>query len=654
MRGRGFLCLLLAGVLAGGSLVGAAAGVDRPEKEHLLVDYADMEYTGFDDDALQEALGALLELDVSGALDRDTTAIRARVEELYGTILKEYDRIETQYRLIDLLRDTDVTDRWAADQVADFSDRFTYTTDQCLAALSLLAQSSYADIPERDMGEEKVAELVDYVPLTEEEAQFYRREEELIQQYENAVAQEFTVTDEAGKTWTLEEVYTDANLSDGDYYELLTRLEKAENDVAGPIFLELVDIRTRLARIYGYDNYAEYAYREAYNRDYTLEEMADVYKRVQEELVPLYNEVLAVAGEDMRAIWWETPAATGEEILDAVEPYMARIHPQLGATFRFMREHHLYDIEASPIKNAGGYTVGLPAYGSAFIFNSPNGSYEDWFTVIHEFGHFNEIFHTAESGLWADFNIDVGEIHSQGLEVLFIEYGEELFGDLGRGFGWLTLYHLLEAVLDACLQDEFQVRIYENPDMTLEEMNRLYHDLSLLYGYEDRGLGEESYSWVEFHHSFQQPMYYVSYGTSALSAIDLYLLSREDRDRAVELYMELSALGVRYPYKEAVGRVGLRDIFRPGTVEELAYELEAALYEDYRISLGGKRIPRRESGAMPRNVVLILAVSLPVVAGTAVAVAVILVRRKKKTEGGREGGPAAVGGRKGSDKDPWD
>lgn len=649
-----FLSLLLSLALLLPTLGGLAGAVDYPEKEHLPVDYADMVYTGFDDDALQAAFGELMGMDASGALEREQDAfwVRTRVEELYRTILREYDRLETQYYLIDLRRDADVTDQWAAAESADFSDRFNYTSDQCRSALALIADSPYADILERDAGKDKVKALLYYEPMTEEEAELYRREEELVQQYEAIMTQEFTVTDDRGREWTAAELYYDTSLSNEAYYDLLTRLEQSENEAVGPIFLELVALRTQLARLYGYDSYAEYAYTEIYNRDYTLNEIREVYRQVKKELVPLYEQILDRARDDIYGLE-DLPASTGEEILNELEPYMAKVHPELGETFRFMRQQHLYDIEAAPNKNGVGYTIALPAYGSAFIFNSPHGGYQDWSTVIHEFGHFNETFHTAGSDLWSDFSIDVGEIHSQGLEVLFIEYAQDLFGDKGKGFGWNTLLGMVDSVLDGCLYDEFQAMIYDDPDMTLDEMNVLFDRLSQEYGYADRGKGA-AYFWVEVPHNFQQPMYYISYATSALSAIDLYLASLEDREGAVETYMELSALGMSLPYKAAVKKVGLRNIFRTGTVEKLADGLAAQLKRAYPRPSDG-RVPRKETPSSPPVRAFLLLALVPVTVLVIVFIFVgISLSRKRRARRQSVDDLTSAGPWKGGNKDPWD
>ena len=85
-------CLLLA--------VPARAAGRWPEKEHLPVDFADMEYTGYDGADLRSALAALERIAASSAAQTESAAVRAELEELYGQILAEVDRLSTQSALI--------------------------------------------------------------------------------------------------------------------------------------------------------------------------------------------------------------------------------------------------------------------------------------------------------------------------------------------------------------------------------------------------------------------------------------------------------------------------------------------------------------------------------------------------------------------------
>lgn len=582
------LALLLCCLLEAPSALAAGR---YPEKEHLPVDFTDMVYTGYDGAALRSALFALEEIAKSPAARREDAGTRAELESLYGRILSEVDLLSTQSALIGIRYDANGADQEAADESAALAELSVQLFDECYQTLGLLADTPYRDILERDAGPDVVEELRRYQVLTEREADLCREEERLVQAYDQAMAQPVQVTVD-GQVWTEESLARDQELDDEAYWEISALLERERNRAVGEIFLKLVRVRTEIAEENGYDSYADYAYRENYDRDYTTEDIQAVRQAAKRYWVPLEIRLAdAFSQRDLRALDVRTRTG-GDEILDAVQPYLDRIDPELAETFAFMRRYHLYDIAPSESKLPVGYTVDLPAYGTAFIFDSPYGDYQDYNTVIHEFGHFNEAFHSTEHGLWSSFHIDVGEIHSQGLEVLFTAYAGEMFGpEGGRAFYWSTISNMVSSVLDGCMYDEFQEAVYDDPDLTLEEVNRLFKDISEEYGYFYEEGEEESCFWVEVSHNFQSPMYYISYATSALSALDLWLVSLEDRDRAVDIYLDLAAMGMRRPYRETVEAVGLRDIFRERTMRLLAEGVQDQLAEEAEARTGGVLLP---------------------------------------------------------------
>ncbi len=553
-----------------------------PDKVHLPVDYGDMVFTGFDETVLQDVLEEIQELYDSGALQKKDVQTRLRVEELYESMKAELNNLTTQVSLLGIQYDANGAEEELAETSAELASRGSALYDQCYQALALLVDTPYQNIIEADAGEINIERLRNYEALSDRMFELHDEEERLVQSYDRVMAQPQVTVD--GEVWT-EERLSSADLSNSEYRNISEQLEQAQNQEAGEIYRELIRVRTEIAEEAGYDNYIDYAYEVVYNRDYSLEDIQQVWKSVKKTIVPMEDYLMeGISSRDLRGLHRDA-RSDGEEILDAIQPFMGRIDPELGETFDFMRNHHLYDIEYSDSKLYVGYTVGLPAYGTAFIFNQPYRNYQDYIDTIHEFGHFNETFHCVQHDLWADFNIDVGEIHSQGLTLLFTEYSDELFGEYGDAFSRIILWNMLDTIMDGCLYDEFQATVYQNPDMSLEEINRLYKELSEEYGYQYDEDEEEGYYWIQVSHNFQSPFYYISYATSALSSLDLWLISLEDREQAVDIYLELAALSLSLPYRETIEEVGLRDIFRQETIPEMAKELR-----DYLgISAGNRR-----------------------------------------------------------------
>lgn len=377
-----------------------------------------------------------------------------------------------------------------------------------------------------------------------------------------------------GTTWTLEKLAADDDVDDATYLAVIDALVQAKCAEAAQILVELVPLRNRYAASKGYDSYADYAYETLYGRDYTPEDAAALCAAVKETVVPLereltlpilYNPSLSenlLSGlEDM----------TQAEMLDAVEPYMEEISSEYAELFAYMRENDLVDIGPLDTKQSVGFTIELPLFHSAYLFNAPYGTYQDVETLIHEFGHYAD-FCLAPDDI---SSYDVSEIHSQGLEVLGLHFADGLAGaEGGDAYRANVLYQLVTAVTEGCLYDEFQQAVYADGDMTAEEMGLLFRELSEEYGYQYADDESPEYSWALVSHTFESPYYYISYATSALSALELLDRSAEDFEGAADTYLSLVAQTDAEGYRAALRAAGLSDVFAPGVVETIAAGVE--------------------------------------------------------------------------------
>lgn len=646
MLKKSLLCLLLCLSLLAG-VPAQALGEPLPDKRHLPVDYAGMlPVTAFDETALLSALEELEGLCASPAGENDQTRQRLRV--LRDQILSELDVLITKVSLSSIQYDASGGGAEEAALYLELSGQGTRLFDRCYQSFGKLAASPYRDVVSESAGEELTRSLLDYGGMEEDDAALMDEENRLIQDYDQIMYQGVPALVD-GEVWTFDSLVS-AEVDDETYDAVLTELWAEQDRAAGEIYRQLLQLRTQIAQDSGFDSYADYAYWALYNRDYDTADAALLWQTAKDLILPLQLRILdGLTQEDLEALDERSPQSD-EELLDAVQTFIQDFDAGMGEAFAFMREHHLYDVEYDPEKLPAGYTLPLPAYGSAFIFLCPYGDYRDYGRLVHEFGHFNETFHAAQHELWADFNIDVGEIHSQALELMFTDYAPAVFGQRYRDtYTNVVLYTILDTILDGCLYDEFQAAAYQDPDLSVEELNRLFKQLSEEYGcYYDPEVEEDS-SWVENTHCFRQPLYYISYATSALSSLDLWLLYLDRPEEARDIYLELSALSLTLPYREAVENVGLRDIFEAGTVSDLAEELEN--YLD-----GGT--PVRKSGGSLWSAVMICIAVVWIVFCLVVMVRLtrFLNRRRGWKYLNKANSPPAQSGPRSfqSNRDPWD
>ena len=530
------------------------------------ISYEDMEYVGYDPAYAYTLIEEMRTLSQEPGNEE-------QINTNYDLMGVELDKMYTQQALNEIRYYRDVNNEEYASIDTELQQIYRDVVDQFLQVVRDVLGTEYRESFGAHIGDEEMVEdYLDYEDMTEELQALLDEENALEQQYDQASMAEYTVTVK-GQKWT-EASYNEAieELTWREMLAISTALDRAKNEAICPIFLDLVKNRNARAQIYGYDNYAEYAYTDLYNRDYTIEEIKSVYAAVKESIVPVLSEVeeRVYAGNLNDLLYMDY--LTEDYVIEVVGRHMGDIDPALAEVYQYMVDHHLYDIDYDPNKMNVGYTTTLYEYQEPFIFNTPDYSYYDLETMIHEFGHYNEAFHAGTTLITDVTNMDVAEIHSQGLELLYLEYADDVYGEgLGDTARQMVLYQMLYSVIDGCLYDEFQNAVFAaDHDMTEEEVNQLFRRLSEEYGYVYYDTEDAAYDWVDVPHTFSSPMYYVSYGTSALAALDIWTIAQEDRQAGIDKYMELTTYGLTTTYCELLEKCGLKSIFEEETIREIA------------------------------------------------------------------------------------
>lgn len=148
---------------------------------------------------------------------------------------------------------------------------------------------------------------------------------------------------------------------------------------------------------------------------------------MKDDIVPAYETFATLytyeAGDSVFAKDY-----SGDVALDMIEPYIGQMSSELAEALSFVRSQKMYDLGYSETKQSVGFTTMLYSYGAPFMFNQPGGDLYDFTTVVHELGHYNNYYWDSAAWNAASDNIDVAEVHSQGLELLFSSYYPEIFG----------------------------------------------------------------------------------------------------------------------------------------------------------------------------------------------------------------------------------
>ncbi|MPM61221.1 hypothetical protein SDC9_108078 [bioreactor metagenome] len=154
-----------------------------------------------------------------------------------------------------------------------------------------------------------------------------------------------------------------------------------------------------------------------------------------------------------------------------------------------------------------------------------------------------------------------------------IDYYGDFYGKLSKDATKDVLIDAMYSLISGCMEDEFQQIVYRTPGMTLSEMNASYHELAVEYGL-DEVYGYTGTEWVLISHTFQTPLYYISYAVSMVPALELYELSQDDPTGARNAYFNIIKRSQSMQFQEVLQQNGLSSVFSDATMQKIASLLE--------------------------------------------------------------------------------
>ena len=543
------LCFSMSGCMAFSSL--------RPEKlfdtEHAQpqptqnrsLDLSKLTYVPFDGEAFLQRLETA----------RDRTAqpdSGAWLMQEYREMAEQLKTAQTSFQISELLFYQDSTDTEASDKSAEAYTVYVDCADAFSIWLGELMKSEYRQTYINEVGEERALLYEDYSGMSDREKELTDREKALTDEY----------------TTVSQRAYED---------------NEALANAVEPIYLQLLDVRKQLAEECGYDSYAEYVYEMLYYRSYTPEDARRLEEYVKENIAPLYLEDCLMMDYDVYDAA-ESHAYTGEEaILHAMQTYLPQMDPSLGEALDRMLENKAYDIADSDTKYDMSCTVRLEQYGTPYIFSKPDTVCEPYAldTTVHEFGHFyamstDPIYRDPDGYLYATDDLDVSEVNSTGLELLFMQYYPQLYGEDADAVRQVILSDVLSNVVYGCVFDEFQQRVYDRAQLEPGEVSEICHDVLTDY-FGDVFYDDYSYyCWASVIHNFEVPFYYISYCMSALAALQLWQQGERDPDGALQTYLDFTAYGASVDFVSLLQMCGMEDVFDPTFLRKLTDRLETA------------------------------------------------------------------------------
>ena len=364
---------------------------------------------------------------------------------------------------------------------------------------------------------------------------------------------------------------------------------------------ELVRLRAGMAKKLGFSSYTEMAYLQRRRFDYTQEDAARFRAQIRDVITPAVAEIREKQrrrlGVDKLRYYDEAllfpegnadPIGDMEELVLKAQRMYREMSPETGEFFDFMTKYHLFDLETRPGKRMGGYMTSFPGYKAPFIFSNFNGTSADVDVLTHEAGHAFQGYLAMRSipiGMLCGSTSEINEIHSMSMEHFAYPWMGSFFG--GRSEQYLTA-HLIGAIsvipYMACV-DEFQHRVYAEPEMTAKERRGVWRGIEKTYmpwrDYDGEPFLEEGGFWMQKQHIFLYPFYYIDYALAQMCAFQYYSRMKTDRRQAWEDYLRLCRAGGTKGYFELLEVGNLLNPFREGTVEKSVRHVIDELKERY-------------------------------------------------------------------------
>ncbi len=411
--------------------------------------------------------------------------------------------------------------------------------------MEVLKAAFFSDGPQKDVLFEgwTEAELHALMNYTQEVAQLELANEELLVQYRD--------------------------LDDGDF-----------DQGTAAIYGKLIANNNRIADIYGYENYYDYAYEVAYGRDYGGEAVEYAKKLAQAYLVDGVVDAL-----DHFSTKFQNLSANQQMLLinfmdsdyedlteDYLQMYIDSRQSPLPEDMVYMFESGRVIFTDHSDAREGAFTTSIG--GEPFCYFGPG--YQNTLTLVHELGHFTGARHVELDLL----PLDLAELQSQGNEWRMMAWMKQVLdGDTYECLLAYRAYTDMASILISFMVDEFERQIYMDPNSagySLADFEEVASRVCEDYGGE-AFLRNNVTDFQDYWKLvvLEQPVYYISYAVSDLAAISLYTVAVEDEALGDKLYTALTVDAD--PTLGFLGNLELAGL--QGPFDEEVYRRLAALFD---------------------------------------------------------------------------
>ena len=381
-------------------------------------------------------------------------------------------------------------------------------------------------------------------------------------------------------------------------FSALGKEMEKNRDILDGTFDRLVKVRDRMAKKMGYADYVELGYYRMGRLCYDRNDVEEFRRNVLEDVVPVVSRIRkerakAAGIDDMKlydyGVCFESgdpcPVLTPAGMFEKGREMYREMSKETGEFIDMMIENDAFDVLSREGKWGGGYCTEFAKYKQPFILANFNGTSDDVDVLTHEAGHAFASYLAFRNNLdpEAPLGMETAETHSMSMECFCWKYMDKFFGDRANDYKFKHLFDNLSFLTYGVIVDEFQHRVYENPDLTPDERNAVWNELEAKYRPYMNAVGmpyfEKGTRWQYQMHIYESPFYYIDYCLAQSNALQFLFRSLKDYRAAFNSYLKFTShYGTEF-FTDMLKESGIRSPFEKGALKEVALLSEKTLEE---------------------------------------------------------------------------
>ena len=364
------------------------------------------------------------------------------------------------------------------------------------------------------------------------------------------------------------------------------------------IIFELTNIRNKIAKETGFNNYVEYSLYKLKRFGYDYNDIKKFRENIKKIIVPLCNTITNWQKEELginEIKYYDTiyfidmpkPKFTGKELLDKLSLSFKNVDQELFNLYDEMLKKGYIDLEQRENKVSFAITNYLTKSCIPVITGNFKNNYLDIKTITHEMGHSFQKYCSSKKD--KDFIVspilkyptfEIAEMFSYAMELIMMDHIDFLFSkkDYNK-YCFMEIYSLVTTLPYICLVDEFQEKIYSKDNLKIEDMRKIWLDTSKEYNLNKLYKGHINLSsggyFYRQSHIYLNPFYYIDYALSYFGAFAI----RDNCSKNLNLFKEIGEIASCYPFNFLIEKYNIPNPFDENAVKKITKKLEKELIQ---------------------------------------------------------------------------